>query len=148
MNALLAWPLDLKETLSLSISVWWFSLFFFFGPLVLCSILTSPVSTLDLTLLSILLFFLFFFYISVRCAPFAALLCLTLWRQVVNQKANFCCHCSHLGGHCRAWRPWHFKLRGWIKHLTLCAYSCTPSLPLNLWPLFILPALFDLCCLS
>lgn len=51
------------------------------------------------------------FFSRALCSYLAALLCLALWRQVVNQKANFCCHCSHLGGHCCAWRPWHFKLR-------------------------------------
>uniref|UniRef100_A0AAQ5X1K7 DNA polymerase n=1 Tax=Amphiprion ocellaris TaxID=80972 RepID=A0AAQ5X1K7_AMPOC len=70
-----------------------------FCPLFLCPILTIPVSTLALTL-PCQFFILRALLLSVP--PLAALLCLALWRQVVNQKANFCCHCSHLGSHCCA----------------------------------------------
>lgn len=114
---LLVWPLDLEtlfqQPFNLPMTVRSGSFFILF----ICPSLTSPVSTLALTLLSD-----FFSSFCIWGAPLlptppAALLGLTLWRQVVNQKANFCCHCSHLSNHCCVWGPWHFKPQYWIKHV-------------------------------
>lgn len=113
---LLVWPLDLEtlfqQPFNLPMTVQSGSFFVLF----ICPSLTSPVSTQALTLLSDFLFFLYL-GCSALAYPVGCFLGLTLWRQVVNQKANFCCHCSHLSNHCCVWGPWHFKPQYWIKHV-------------------------------